>query len=127
METYRLSIENGQTHRQSRHPPTGTVRRRLSSSPTVTMAPIPWPAIARELTLVLAPSENPASIAPGLKSVLEADTASDAGAQLSELGIASIQTFDGDSAEGVGRRFAGQRRVRDGWSGPSREWHSDHP
>ena len=62
---------------------------------------IPWPAIARELTLVLAPSENPASIAPGLKSVLEADTASDAGAQLSELGIASIQTFDGDPAEGA--------------------------
>ena len=31
----------------------------------------PWSTIARELTLALAPSENPASIAPGLKSVLE--------------------------------------------------------
>ena len=62
---------------------------------------IPWSAIARELTLALAPSENPASVAPGLKSVLEADTAIDAGAQLSELGIASIQTFDGDPAEGL--------------------------
>ena len=60
----------------------------------------PWSAIARELTLALAPSENPASISPGLKSVLEADTASDAGAQLSELGIASIQIFDGRPGEG---------------------------
>ena len=61
----------------------------------------PWSAIARELTLALAPSENPASISPGLKSVLEAGTVSDAEAQLSELGIASIQTFDGDPAEGA--------------------------
>ena len=76
---------------------------------------------------MLAPSENPASIAPGLKSVLEADTASDAGAQLSELGIASIQTFDGDPAEGVGRRFAGRRHVRDEWRGPGRERQSEHP
>ena len=61
----------------------------------------PWSAIARELTLALAPSENPASISPGLKSVLEAGTASDAGALLSELGIASIHAFDGGQAEGL--------------------------
>ena len=60
----------------------------------------PWPAIARELTLALAPSENPASIAPGLKSVLEAGSASDAEAQLSELGIASVHVFDGGPGEG---------------------------
>ena len=60
----------------------------------------PWSAIARELTLALAPMENPASISPGLKSVLEADTAGDAGAQLSELGIASIQIFDGGQGKG---------------------------
>ena len=41
----------------------------------------PWFAIARELTFALAPSENPASIAPGLKIVLEAGTAGDAEAQ----------------------------------------------
>ena len=62
---------------------------------------IPWSAIARELTLALAPSENPASISPGLKSILEAGTASDAGAQLTELGIASIQIFDGGPSEGL--------------------------
>ena len=60
----------------------------------------PWSAIARELTLALAPSENPASIAPGLKSVLEAGSASDAEAQLSELGIASVHVFDGGPGEG---------------------------
>ena len=60
----------------------------------------PWSAIARELTLALVPSENLASISPGLKSVLEAGTVSDAGAQLSELGIAAIQSFDEDPAEG---------------------------
>ena len=61
----------------------------------------PWSAIARELTLALAPSENTASISPGLKSVLEAGTASDAGEQLSELGIASIHAFDGSPAKGL--------------------------
>ena len=61
----------------------------------------PWSAIARELTLALAPSENPVSISPGLKSVLEASTSSDAGAQLSELGIASTHAFEGDLAEGA--------------------------
>ena len=60
----------------------------------------PWSAIARELTLALAPSENPASIAPGLKSVLEAGSAGDAEAQLSELGIASVHVFHGVPAEG---------------------------
>ena len=61
---------------------------------------IPWSAVARELTLALAPSENPASIAPGLKSVLEADSAGDAEAQLNELGIAFIHEFDGSPGEG---------------------------
>ena len=61
----------------------------------------PWSAIARELTLALAPSENPVSISPGLKSVLEASSASDAGSQLSELGIASMHTFDGGPGEGA--------------------------
>ena len=61
----------------------------------------PWSAIARELTLALAPSQNPVSIAPGLKSVLEASTTSDAGSQLSELGIASMRTFDGGPGEGA--------------------------
>ena len=60
----------------------------------------PWSSVARELTLALAPSENPASIAPGLKSVLEADSASDAEAQLSELGIASVHVFDRGPGEG---------------------------
>ena len=60
----------------------------------------PWSTIARELTLALAPNENPASIAPGLKSVLEAGSASDAEAQLSELGIASVHVFDGGPGEG---------------------------
>ena len=60
----------------------------------------PWSAIARELTLALAPGENPASIAPGLKSVLEAGTASDAEAQLSELGIAPLNVLDGGPVEG---------------------------
>ena len=60
----------------------------------------PWSAIARELTLALAPGENPASIAPGLKSVLEAGSASDAEAQLSELGIAPVHVFDGGPGEG---------------------------
>ena len=60
----------------------------------------PWSAIARELTLALVPSENPASIAPGLKSVLEAGSAGDAEAQLSELGIASVHVFDGGPGEG---------------------------
>ncbi len=60
----------------------------------------PWSAIARELTLALIPSENPAPISPGLKSVLEAGTASEAAAQLNELGIASFQTYAGGPAEG---------------------------
>ena len=60
----------------------------------------PWSAIARELTLALAPSENPASIAPGLKSILEAGSAGEAEAQLSELGIASVHVFDGGPGEG---------------------------
>ena len=68
----------------------------------------PWSAIARELTLALAPSENPASIAPGLKSVLEAGSASDAEAQLSELGIASVHVFDGGPGRGISCRFAGR-------------------
>ena len=61
----------------------------------------PWSAIARELALALAPSGNLASVSPGLKSVLEAGTASDAEAQLSELGIASMHTFDGGPTEGA--------------------------
>ena len=61
----------------------------------------PWSAIARELTLALARSENLATIAPGLKSVLEAGSASDAEAQLSELGIASVHIFDGGPSEGT--------------------------
>ena len=60
----------------------------------------PWSAIARELTLALAPSENPASIAPGLKSILEASSAGEAEVQLSELGIASVHVFDGGPGEG---------------------------
>ena len=60
----------------------------------------PWSAIARELTLALAPDENPASIAPGLKSVLEVGSASDAEAQLSELGIACVHVFEGGPAAG---------------------------
>ena len=60
----------------------------------------PWPHITRELTRALAPGENPASISPGLKIVLEAGSYSDAAAQLSELGIASINTFDLPQVEG---------------------------
>ena len=79
----------------------------------------PWPAIARELTLALAPGENPASISPGLKSVLEAGTANDAEAQLSELGIASMHTFDGDPAEGSVAESLG-----DGESGTNGDGHA---
>ena len=61
----------------------------------------PWSAIARELTLALAPSENPVSISPGLKSVLEADTADEARAQLSELGIAPVQTLEPGDTVGM--------------------------
>ena len=61
----------------------------------------PWSAIARELTFALAPSENPASIAPGLKSVLEAGSAGDAEAQLSELGIAPVHAFQGGPGDGA--------------------------
>ena len=60
----------------------------------------PWSHIARELTRALVPGVNPAAISPGLKSVLEAGTDSDARAQLSELGIASIHTFDRPQVEG---------------------------
>ena len=60
----------------------------------------PWSAIARELTLALAPGENPASISPGLKSVLEAGTAGDASTQLEELGIVAIRMFDGGPGQG---------------------------
>ena len=61
----------------------------------------PWSAIARELTLALAPGANPASISPGLKSILEARTASDAGEQLSELGIASVNVLNEEPVEAM--------------------------
>ena len=60
----------------------------------------PWSAIARELTLALAPGENHASISPGLKSILEASTTSDAWAQLAELGIAPVDTVSEGPVEG---------------------------
>ena len=52
------------------------------------------------MTLAVCPNDNLASIAPGLKSVLEAGSAADAEAQLSELGIASVHAFDGGPDEG---------------------------
>lgn len=62
----------------------------------------PWSAIARELALALAPNENPASISPGLKAVLEVGTAKDAVTQLNDLGIASVRSFDpGSTKEAV--------------------------
>ena len=67
----------------------------------------PWSAIARELTLALAPGDKPASISPGLKSILEADTTGDAVEQLNELGIAFIQTLNGSPVEGSVARELG--------------------
>ena len=54
----------------------------------------PWPAISRELAQVLAPHANIASISPGLKVVLEADSDVDAKLQLNELGIISLHELD---------------------------------
>lgn len=51
----------------------------------------PWSAIAREMTHALVPEARPASVSPGLKSILEADTLADAHSQLIELGIPSIE------------------------------------
>ena len=48
----------------------------------------PWPAIARELTQLIAPRQEIGSISPGLKMVLEASTYEDAVEQLNDLGIA---------------------------------------
>ena len=61
----------------------------------------PWSAIARELTLVLAPGKNLASISPGLNTVLEAGTTNNAEEQLSDLGIASIHIPDRELVEGA--------------------------
>lgn len=83
----------------------------------------PWAAVSRELALALAPNENPASISPGLKSVLEAASASDARTQLSELGIASIQTLDGSPAQGlVADSLGGDALTEDGVDQP---WTND--
>ncbi len=60
----------------------------------------PWPNIARELTRALAPAVNPAPISPGLTIVLKAGTTGDAEAQLREMGIESIHTFDRPQVEG---------------------------
>ena len=48
----------------------------------------PWPAIARELTQLIAPRKEIGAISPGLKIVLEASTYEDAVEQLNDLGIA---------------------------------------
>ena len=60
----------------------------------------PWSAIAREMTHAVAPEVRPAAISPGLKSILEANTDTDAHNQLKELGIASIQNLEFEPVQG---------------------------
>lgn len=52
---------------------------------------VPWPAIARELTLALPPNDNPTTTPLVLKSVLETENDEGAEEQLNELGIAIIR------------------------------------
>ena len=60
----------------------------------------PWSAIAREMTHAVAPEVRPASVSPGLKSILEANTDTEARNQLMELGIASIQNIEFEPVQG---------------------------
>ena len=54
----------------------------------------PWSAIAREMTHAVVPEVRPASVSPGLKTILEANTYEDACNQLIELGISSIESLE---------------------------------
>ena len=54
----------------------------------------PWSAIAREMAYAVLPEARPASVSPGLKSILEANTFADARDQLIELGISSIEKLE---------------------------------
>ena len=60
----------------------------------------PWSAIAREMAHAVVPEARLASVSPGLKSILEADTLADAHSQLIELGIPSIEKLGLELAQG---------------------------
>ena len=59
-----------------------------------------WPAISRELSHVVAPDTNIASISPGLKVILESEIDADAIVQLNELGIVSLNELNVVSVPG---------------------------
>ena len=85
----------------------------------------PWSSIARELAFAVAPNEPIASIAPGLRTVLEVPTLQDAVSQAQELGIVPVQELEPLLGQGeVGHWFEewpegenseeGSRDCRDG-------------
>ena len=53
---------------------------------------MPWPAIARELSVALFPDEDPGKFAAGLKEILAAGSAVEAARLLDELGFARLDT-----------------------------------
>ena len=60
----------------------------------------PWSSIARELAFAVAPNEPIASVAPGLRTVLEVPTLQDAVNQAQELGIVPVQELGPLSGRG---------------------------
>ena len=60
----------------------------------------PWSAIARELTLAIAPGAEVSSIAPGIRIILEANSLGDAVREFNELGIAQTQELGEVESEG---------------------------
>ena len=59
-----------------------------------------WPAISRELSHVIAPDMNIASISPGLNVILASDTDADARGQLIELGIVTLSELNMVAVQG---------------------------
>ena len=59
-----------------------------------------WSAIARELTLAIAPGEEIKSLSPGLKIVLEAHSHDEAVEQLNDLGIAVTEELSYEASAG---------------------------
>jgi hypothetical protein len=63
---------------------------------------LPWPSIARELSLALCPEADPGRMAAGIKEVLAATSDEDAGSILDELGFAPIAVVDAVAEEPAG-------------------------
>ena len=73
----------------------------------------PWSAIARELTLALAPMENPASISPRTEERTGGRYGQRCRGAAERVGHRVHSNFRWRAGRGVGRRIAGRRLVRD--------------